>query len=332
MLKSIYYTKKQIIRPKHLFLNLTTLCNMSCKLCYNHLFDFEKKIMSLETAKKATNIFFNNRDLDYNGYYIMFFGGEPLLNFDLIPEYLDWFKNKYSHFKCDFHIFTNGLLLDKNKIDFFLNNNITIFVSHDNDIQSYNLHKSATKEEYENINKSLTYSLNKKPELVIPYYIINEKRISDLENYLIAVSKMGAIKIALTRKFFTKWGQTEINKVIEITRSFKEKNNISILVFPEIESNCDNCLTNNIMVYPNGDIYDLCVVSAGSLIKMELATDNIMKHFYLGSVFSCKTLKLNIKKKRLSLRIDPKSQICTYCPTINDSNFVKYLSDIHPIE
>lgn len=319
---------KTKIYPKHLFLNISNQCNMNCAVCYEHLIVNNKQRMNIETAKKATNVFYNNRDTNYDRHYIMFFGGEPLLNFDLIPEYLDWFKNKYSHFKCDFHIFTNGLLLDKSKVDYFLDNNISIFLSYDISLPCYNIRKSATEAEFTQIKNILLYSLNKKPDLVIPYYIIHENKINDLKNFLSQVHKMGAKKVAITRKFFTKWDNTEIAKVIEITKSFKASNNIAILVFPEIESNCDSCKTNNIMVYPNGDIYDLCLVSAGALIKLKLATNNLIKNYYFGSIFSCKTLKLNIKKKRLSLRIDPNSKICTQCPTINDLNIVKYLSEM----
>lgn len=301
---------------------------MNCNVCYEHLFINDNKIMDIETAKKATKVFYNNRDKNYDRHYIMFFGGEPLLNFDLIPQYLDWFRNNYPNFKCNFHIFTNGLLLDKSKVDFFLDNNITIFLSYDINLPCYNINKSATEAQYTQIKKILLYSLKQNPDLVIPYYIIHNNQIDELEVFLSQTKEIGAKKVAITREFFTKWGRTEIEKVIDITKSFKANNNIAILVFPEIESNCNSCKTNNIMVYPNGDIYDLCVVSAGSLIKLNLASNSIMKNFYFGSIYSCKTLKLNIREKRLSLRIDPNSVICTHCPTINDSNFVMYLSKL----
>jgi len=322
----IWSLNKKKVYPRHLFLNISTQCNMDCPACYNHLFTKGSNIMNLETAQKATKVFYENRDINYDRHYIMFFGGEPLMNFSLIEEYLAWFKKHYYTFKCDFHVFTNGLLLDKYRVDFFLENNISIFLSYDFNLSCYNIHKSASKNSYEKLKCIISYAIKKRPELIIPYYIINDKQIIDLEYYLEDVYKMGAKKAALTRKFFTKWDHTEIKQVQQITKSFKEKHNIAILVFPDIESNCDNCITNNIMVYPNGDIYDLCVVSAGTLIKLKLAKQNIINHYYFGSVFSCKSLKINIEKKRQSLNIKSNSKICTYCPTLNNSEFVKYLS------
>ena len=107
-----------------LYLNVTDFCNMRCEYCYgNHGQYYKKKHfknMSFKTACKAIEIAMNL----YNHLRIVFFGGEPLLNFGLIEQLV----KKYSG-QAHFCIITNGLLLNDKILHFFISQNFSITIS-----------------------------------------------------------------------------------------------------------------------------------------------------------------------------------------------------------
>ncbi|BED92895.1 MAG: thioether cross-link-forming SCIFF peptide maturase [Candidatus Paraimprobicoccus trichonymphae] len=106
-----------------LCLNISHDCNLRCKYCfaYNGTFGSEKKLMDLNTAKKAVDFLIEKSGDMYN-LEIDFFGGEPLLNFEVVKQTVYYAKNigkKYNK-KFKFTITTNGLLLNEDNI-YFIN-------------------------------------------------------------------------------------------------------------------------------------------------------------------------------------------------------------------
>lgn len=106
---------------KSMCLNIAHNCNLRCGYCFASQGDFGhgKKLMSYEVGKKAIDFLFANsakrRNLE-----IDFFGGEPLMNFDTVKELVVYARSleKDHNKNFRFTITTNGLLLDKEKIDF----------------------------------------------------------------------------------------------------------------------------------------------------------------------------------------------------------------------
>ena len=94
----------------NLILILTSECNLRCTYCYE---DHKKrKSMSLETAKQVISEVLNRED-KYRFVRILLFGGEPLLEFELIREMCEWtWKNNWP-VKYIFSFSTNGTLLNK---------------------------------------------------------------------------------------------------------------------------------------------------------------------------------------------------------------------------
>jgi uncharacterized protein len=118
-----------------LVLNITEQCNMRCKYCsYSGKYPYERvhqnQHMTLETAKKAVDFYLLHSCQD-PGQIIGFYGGEPLLNFNVIRGIVyytaDISKKKNVYFKIE----TNGTLLNQNIIDFFIENNFIISISLD---------------------------------------------------------------------------------------------------------------------------------------------------------------------------------------------------------
>ena len=118
-----YSVKKQInVDIASIALNVVERCNMRCSYCFagNGDYGFESQ-MSFETAVKAINFFTSQRDR----LHIIFFGGEPLLNYGLIHRLVLWCQ-KQPDKKFSFGLTTNGLLMDEKKLDFFIEHGFSL--------------------------------------------------------------------------------------------------------------------------------------------------------------------------------------------------------------
>jgi uncharacterized protein len=107
---------------KALCLLIAEDCNLRCKYCFAEGGDYGKgkrSVMDLPTAKAAIDFL-----ITHSGDRVMlevdFFGGEPLLNWDVVTETVLYARKREKLFgkKFRFTVTTNGLLLDDSKIDF----------------------------------------------------------------------------------------------------------------------------------------------------------------------------------------------------------------------
>lgn len=119
-------------------LNVTNNCNMKCTYCiYGNLYNDRRKrspgFMSLDTAKRAVDLLFKyskNSDKANIGFY----GGEPLVNFDIIKDTVKYAQEKNDNNGSKnlvFHMTTNGTLLDKDKIKWAIDNKVRLLISFD---------------------------------------------------------------------------------------------------------------------------------------------------------------------------------------------------------
>lgn len=118
------YNPKNII--KAMCLHVAHDCNLRCRYCFASQGDFhgDREIMDLECGKKAL-IFLLENSGNRKNLEVDFFGGEPLMNFDVVKELVKFGREeekKYGkHFR--FTITTNGMLLN-DEIDEFINENM----------------------------------------------------------------------------------------------------------------------------------------------------------------------------------------------------------------
>ena len=132
----------QSTQEKHRCLNLvlTDNCNFRCNYCANsemYLFSkgYNKKAMSNEVIEKAVSLYITNYrkqiQVDPNlKFIIMFYGGEPLLEFDKI-KYTVELVAKNQDILPVYTITTNGSLVTGEMLSFFKENNFLINVSMD---------------------------------------------------------------------------------------------------------------------------------------------------------------------------------------------------------
>ncbi|MDO4743587.1 MAG: thioether cross-link-forming SCIFF peptide maturase, partial [bacterium] len=106
---------------KSMCLNVAHDCNLRCDYCFAAKGDFGKgrKLMPLEVGKKAIDFLICNSGSRKN-LELDFFGGEPLMNFDVVKSVVEYARSreKESGKNFRFTITTNGLLLDDDKIDY----------------------------------------------------------------------------------------------------------------------------------------------------------------------------------------------------------------------
>lgn len=116
------YADYSVASPvKAMCLNIAHDCNLRCKYCFASTGDFGKgrKLMTFETGKKAID-FLLEKSLDRKNLELDFFGGEPLMNFDVVKQIVEYARSREAEYgkKFRFTITTNGVLLNDDKIDF----------------------------------------------------------------------------------------------------------------------------------------------------------------------------------------------------------------------
>lgn len=97
---------------ENLVLAITSRCNLRCMHCQVQK---ENKDMESQTAWRAVSLFLDRKKLN-DSRLIRFFGGEPLLNFNLIREIITLTDRKYKN--LNFDLTTNGLLLNNDVLNF----------------------------------------------------------------------------------------------------------------------------------------------------------------------------------------------------------------------
>lgn len=124
---------------RQLILEVASGCNLRCKYCiysehYPNYKTYTDQFMTFDIAKKAIDYYMKNFEMvqkinPTRVPNIGFYGGEPLLNFKLIKEIVNYVKDKYEN--VEYHITTNGLLLNEEVQEFFVRNSFSVTVSLD---------------------------------------------------------------------------------------------------------------------------------------------------------------------------------------------------------
>lgn len=130
--RSIFDEKQPVI--KAMCLHVAHDCNMNCAYCFGDKGAFEgiRCLMSLETGKRALDFLIENSASRHN-LEVDFFGGEPLMNFDVVKELVSYGREqeKIHNKNIRFTITTNGILLDQEKIDYIDENMVNVILSID---------------------------------------------------------------------------------------------------------------------------------------------------------------------------------------------------------
>lgn len=106
---------------KALCLHIAHTCNLNCSYCFasQGKYHGERALMSFEVGKRALDFLVENSGTRRN-LEVDFFGGEPLMNFEVVKKLVAYArsieKEKNKNFR--FTLTTNGVLVDDDVIDF----------------------------------------------------------------------------------------------------------------------------------------------------------------------------------------------------------------------
>ena len=127
-------------------LHISHDCNLRCDYCYAKGGSFGKRtFMSMEVLTKAINFSLFNSGNEEK-IHIGFFGGEPLLNFNIIETSVCYAKRRATDMnkEISFSIVTNATLLNQEIMDFLYQNNFSIIFSIDGPKSIHDRHRKFT--------------------------------------------------------------------------------------------------------------------------------------------------------------------------------------------
>ena len=106
---------------KALCLHVAHTCNLNCSYCFASQGNYhgDRGVMSFEVGKRALDFLIENSGTRHN-LEVDFFGGEPLMNFQVVKDLVAYARSieKQHNKNFRFTLTTNGVLIDRDVIDF----------------------------------------------------------------------------------------------------------------------------------------------------------------------------------------------------------------------
>ena len=106
---------------KALCMHIAHTCNLNCSYCFasQGKYHGDRAVMSFEVGKRALDFLIENSGTRRN-LEVDFFGGEPLMNFDVVKKLVEYARSveKQHNKNFRFTLTTNGMLIDDDVIDF----------------------------------------------------------------------------------------------------------------------------------------------------------------------------------------------------------------------
>ena len=122
-------------RVRQLILQVTQQCNLRCEYCtYSGIYENRRthsgQSMSVNTAERAIDLLIKQSST-LQTVYVSFYGGEPLLEFNLIRHCVDYLKRLVEGKTIKYSLTTNGTLLTDEVVDFLADNCFQLAISLD---------------------------------------------------------------------------------------------------------------------------------------------------------------------------------------------------------
>lgn len=197
-----------------LILSITEDCNFRCSYCiYSDQFKNSRnhslKYMSFEIAKKAVDIYLKFFCLGktYNLFKkptFSFYGGEPLLNFDLIRKVVNYVNSKYLG-DVQFTITTNGSLLDKQVADYLIKNNFSILISLDGNEEEHNRKRKYKNNgpTFKDIFNNVAYLLERGYDKIFMVPVFDWKTNFEFCEHFFEENNLKVLSVSQVDEFFT---------------------------------------------------------------------------------------------------------------------------------
>ncbi len=159
-------------KVKLITLQITKQCNLRCKYCvYSGIYEnrvHSNDKMTLDTAKKGID-FYIEHSKDNERSCLSFYGGEPLLEFELIKNCVEYFEEKTEGKTPYLSLTTNATLLTEEIVDYFQRHNVHLLISLDGSSEVHNrnrIYRGGAKGTFEKVMENLEMIKAK-----FPYYL-----------------------------------------------------------------------------------------------------------------------------------------------------------------
>jgi sulfatase maturation enzyme AslB (radical SAM superfamily) len=296
-----------------------TSCNLECRECYGHMDLAPERSMDLRTGILATDFAFRNLagPPETSHLSIMFFGGEPLLNWDFVTTYVDWIllERPKSKFNYTLEIFTNGILLDKGKMDYLLRNDIRIYISLDGNFDDQCVRRPMALAHYNTIIDSIRYILVHRPSQKCGPFIYTVVRASTINNITAKLHyfyDIGIRNVQISKDLDEELSAAQRTTLLSLVVTFLERHkDMNIMFNPENSADCLTCRPKAVLVYPDGSIFDLCMVCIFNLYSKGMLPKEEFDSVYIGTLADTEYVLLDIDAKKRIIR-DRRS-----CPTMS---------------
>ena len=215
-------------------LHLTDNCNLDCKYCIDNKKD---KNIDIEKIKMIIDNIVEEKQKYAT---INFYGGEPLLQKQIIKDTLDYINSKKSKTKFEYGITTNGTLLTDEDIEFFNNNKFShVALSIDGTSEAHDINR-ITKDGHrthklveENAKKLLNGFEN-----VVSMSVISNNNVKYLPESTKYLINLGFKKINFLINYHCDWKDDDLEmfrqKLSEVSKIYEEEilkeNNIEIIL------------------------------------------------------------------------------------------------------
>lgn len=124
------------VQPSGILLMVSQICNLACSYCYagGGTYGSSVALMPEERAEAVIDLLLS-RSPDKAIYRVIFFGGEPLLNFKLVRHVVEYCERKSvertDHPEFRFSMTTNGTILTAQIVEFLREHAFALMVSFD---------------------------------------------------------------------------------------------------------------------------------------------------------------------------------------------------------
>lgn len=219
-------------------INLTKNCNLKCSYCFTE--GKSKEVITLEMVKKSVDFLFNqmkNTKIDelpnrQKRIDISFWGGEPLLEWELLKETVLYAKNeKPDGVDLFFSGTTNGVLLTPDKFDFLDKHSVFFMVSLDGTEETHDTYRLTNngKGTQKIIVENLKEALKKWPFYKVRMSIF-PKRINHFYEDIKYLVDLGVYNLYFSPVYELEWTEQdweiwkkESFKVVDLIKEYQDK-------------------------------------------------------------------------------------------------------------
>jgi len=267
----------------------TYACQFACTYC---AIKQSRCSMSLETLYKTIDLLLTTRSRECQ---LRFWGGEPLLRWDFIKKGILGGEKKAQEKgkKIKFAIVTNGLFLDKKKLDFLNNHQVEIMFSIDGSRETTNTHRllKSGEEAYDKLLANLKLLIKSG----LPYFVnvvVTPTTVNDILKNLEFLKELGVKKVQLCYQCGIFWPKEKIKVFINEFKKFIAKyNDRSFLM--NFFNDCEPTIVcQEVLIDTSGKVY------FDGAVFLEKKFSRLRNYCFIGKIDEIKSIDLLHSLKR----------------------------------